>query len=59
MTFEPNYFHDDSLEGLEEFGIQNKSRETFQGFDTNEILDEDEFEKYLAKKSKRGGRSQR
>ena len=59
MTFEPNYFHDDSLEGLEEFGIQNKSPETFQGFDTNEILDEDDFEKHLAKKSKKRRRSQR
>ena len=57
MTFEPNYFHDDSLEGLEEFGIQNKSRETFQGFDANEVLDEEEFEKYLAKKNKKRRRS--
>ena len=59
MTFEPNYFHDDSLEGLEEFGIRNKSRDSFQGFDANEILDEDEFENHLASKSKRGRRSQR
>ena len=57
MTFEPNYFHDDSLEGLEEFGIQNKNPETLQGFDANEVLDEEEFEKYLAKKSKKRRRS--
>ena len=59
MTFEPNYFHDDSLEGLEEFGIQNKDPEAFQGFDANEVLDEDDFENHLANKSKRGRRSQR
>ena len=57
MTFEPNYFHDDSLEGLEEFGIQNKDPEAFQGFDANEVLDEEEFERYLAKKNKKRRRS--
>jgi|TARA_Y100000310_G_C20273655_1_gene619223 hypothetical protein len=53
MTFEPNYFHDDSLEGLEEFGIQNKDPETFDGGVSTKLLDEDAFEKYLEKKVKR------
>ena len=57
MTFEPNYFHDDSLEGLEEFGIHNKDPEVFDGAVSTELLEEEEFEKYLAKKSKRRRRS--
>jgi len=59
MTFEPNYFHDDSLEGLEEFGIQNKDPETFDGGVSTKLLDEGAFEKYLAKKTKKRRRSQR
>ena len=57
MTFEPNYFHDDSLEGLEEFCIQNKDPEVFDGDVSTELLDEDAFEKYLEKKTKRRRRS--
>ena len=57
MTFEPNYFHDDSLEGLEEFGIQNKDPEVFDGDVSTELLDEDAFEKYLENKTKRRWRS--
>ena len=56
MTFEPNYFYDDSLEGLEDFGIQNKDPEIFDGDVNTKLLDEDVFEKYLEKKVKRAGR---
>jgi len=59
MTFEPNYFHDDSLEGLEEFGIQNKDPETFDGGVSTKLLDEGAFEKYLEKKAKKARRNQR